>query len=105
MATYSATEVIAELDGKLSYRQLDYWCRYGAVVLAEDADGSGTRRRFTEIELAALHKLVARYNAINQQLEDIRDGKTWTEILRRVEFDQMVAAIGPNVVSYPVHSL
>lgn len=92
MKTYSATEAIAELDGKITYRQLDYWCRYGAVVLDEDADGSGSRRRFTEIELAALHKLADRYNAINRELEDIRDGKVWQQILRREQFDRMVGA-------------
>lgn len=91
MKTYSATEAIEALNGKITYRQLDYWCRYGAVVLAEEAGGSGTRRRFTEAEMAALHKLADRYNRINQELEDIRDGKVWNEILRVEELERMVS--------------
>jgi DNA-binding transcriptional MerR regulator len=84
MKTYSATEVIALLDGQITYRMLDYWLRTGVVCIDDGALGSGTRRRFTETEVRALRKLVDHYSALNAELEKIRDGVTWA-ILSQAE--------------------
>lgn len=51
MATTTARQLVSAPDAcrlaGISYRQLDYWCRNGVIIPAQDARGSGTRRRFT----------------------------------------------------------
>ena len=44
-----STVQVAAFSGA-SYRQLDYWCRTGALVPTFDARGSGTQRRYTAHE-------------------------------------------------------
>ena len=50
------THEVAMRSG-LSYRQLDYWLRSGFITIADDADGSGSRRRFTDDEVADVMKV------------------------------------------------
>lgn len=51
--TYSSSEACALAD--ITYRQLDYWCRIGALVpSAAAAKGSGSRRRFTRQDVLVL---------------------------------------------------
>jgi hypothetical protein len=38
----------------ITYRQLDYWCRTGAVVPLVDAKGTGSQRLFGEDQIAML---------------------------------------------------
>ena len=38
----------------ISYRQLDYWIRVGAITPTQRAHGSGTQRRFTQGEARAI---------------------------------------------------
>ena len=47
-AQFSTTDV-SRFSGA-SIRQLDYWCRIGALVPTIDARGSGTQRRYTAHE-------------------------------------------------------
>lgn len=54
MTTYSTRQVLALLDHRLTYRQLDYWIRRGIVVIECDAKGSGSQRRFNDAEVRAL---------------------------------------------------
>lgn len=45
-------------DRKLpTYRQIDYWCRTGAITPTRAASGSGSRREWTEHELDKLEAL------------------------------------------------
>lgn len=49
-----STPEVCRLTGA-TYRQVDYWCRVGLIRPGLcDARGSGTRRRFTEDDVAAL---------------------------------------------------
>lgn len=50
---YRAPE-ICRMTG-ITYRQIDFWARTGILVPSiEDANGSGTRRRYSETDLRAL---------------------------------------------------
>jgi len=85
---FTTTEVL-EMTG-LSYRVLDYWLRTGAITLARGTTpGSGVGRRYTEDEVHAIHTLVARYQQANADLEAIRSGKAWSDLLQ--EDDAIVA--------------
>ena len=53
--TYGAPRA-AQLAG-ISYRQLDYWTRAGAVAAEVHAAGSGSRRRFSEHQVCILRAL------------------------------------------------
>lgn len=48
-ATFSTSEMVA-VSG-LSYRRIDYWTRIGALIPAVPAAGSGSRRRYSRIEI------------------------------------------------------
>ena len=64
----------------LSFRVLDYWLRTGAIRLADGTTpGSGVSRRYSEDEVAAIQRLVARYEHANQEIEAIRSGRAWQE--------------------------
>lgn len=75
---YTSGEVL-ELTG-LSFRVLDYWLRTGAVRLADGTTpGSGVSRRYSQEEVAAIQRLVERYNRATGEIEAIRSGKAWVE--------------------------
>lgn len=71
METYSATQA-AEIVG-ITYRRLDYWARTDLVrPSAEDATGSGSRRRYTYRDLLEL-KVIKKLLDAGIKLESIRD--------------------------------
>jgi hypothetical protein len=51
-ATFTTNQVVRLAD--CSYRQLDYWCRLGAIHPLVDARGSGTRRLFSPRQAASV---------------------------------------------------
>lgn len=63
----------------VTYRQLDYWCRQGIITLQNDAHGSGSRRRVSEVENQAIAALVNELNAAEAHLEYLRSGIFFTE--------------------------
>jgi hypothetical protein len=63
-ATHTAQEVVAASG--ITYRQLDYWERIDVISAAQQADGSGTRRGYSDADLEAL--LV-----IGRVVQDLRD--------------------------------
>jgi hypothetical protein len=77
----SLMEVLADLDGRLTYRMLDYWVRTGAVTLQADARGSGSRRRVSPAEAAAIKDLLDFYEQTQHQLERLRSGALFAELL------------------------
>lgn len=76
---YTATEV-CELLG-VTYRQLDYWCRQEYIRIGTDARGSGSRRRFSEEEVAALARCIERTRQANAILDRFASGRMWDEEL------------------------
>lgn len=83
--TYSSAEVCALAD--ITYRQLDYWCRIGAIVpSAHTGTGSGNRRRFTaqDVLVLAVLALVGAHLRISM-LDDLGavlrgwDAATWDD--------------------------
>ena len=77
--SYSTDEVCAIVG--ISYRMLDYWLRRGYITIESPARGSGTQRRFTTDETAALACLVDRYNALNKELDQLADGTMWAAMM------------------------
>lgn len=66
----------------ISYRQLDYWTRQGVLIPAQDANGSGTQRLWSEDEariarmLGALRQLGARLRVLARVADVMR---AWPE--------------------------
>jgi DNA-binding transcriptional MerR regulator len=85
-APYFNTNEVLEMTG-LSYRVLDYWLRTGAINLADGSTrpGSGVSRRYSEDEVEAILLLVSRYQQANDEIEAIRSGKMWAELLAEQE--------------------
>lgn len=52
MSTYSTHEAAALAD--VTYRRVDYWVRAGKVTPSVRAQGSGSRRRWTEEDIERL---------------------------------------------------
>lgn len=44
-------------DLGVSYRQIDYWIRQGAITIAGNTEGSGTRRHFSDDDFRRLRFL------------------------------------------------
>lgn len=66
---YSTAEVVKRTG--LSYRQVDYLCRTGVLDPAVPASGSGTRREFSDSDLA-LALVVASLRAEGYTLSAVR---------------------------------
>lgn len=62
----------------MSYRQIDYWIRQGWID-AGDANGSGDRRQFTDVEVEAIMDVVAELAAIEQRMWRVRSGEFFHE--------------------------
>lgn len=77
MDNYTTPEV-CEIVG-VSYRMLDYWCRQGHVTIDGDARGSGSRRRFTPDEVAALVRCKQRCDEANAVLDSFQSGAMWKQ--------------------------
>ena len=74
---YFTTGEVLDVTG-LSFRVLDYWLRTGAIKLVDGTTpGSGVSRRYSLDEVAAIQRLVDRYNRANDEIEAIRSGKAW----------------------------
>jgi len=74
---------IAATGGRITYRQLDYWIRTGAVTLGDRERGSGRHRVFTPAEVAALVDLVDAYEMHRDMSALFRDGSLWASCLER----------------------
>lgn len=80
--TLSTFDVMAVAGA--SYRQLDYWCRTGAIGCDQPARGQGSHRRFTPRQ-AACTWVVARLAEMGAQRDTLRrafdalhdDGALW----------------------------
>ena len=60
--TLHSTSEAAALSGA-TFRQLDYWARTGVIAAASPAQGSGSRRRWSDEEVRAL-SVLARVAAV-----------------------------------------
>lgn len=77
----SIRELLADLDGRLTYRMIDHWIRTGAVALTYDARGSGSSRRVLPAEVAAIRDLVDVYERTGAELARMRSGALFAELL------------------------
>lgn len=74
-------EVVTLFDGRITYRQVDYWIRSGRITIGDTTRGSGSRRTFTRVEVAALIAYVdvcERHALLRAQLAS---GQVWRELL------------------------
>ena len=67
-------ELLDALPG-VSYRQLDHWLRTGAIRIAEDGNGSCSRRRISADECAAIRDLAQEYHRIQLLTHRLRSGE------------------------------
>ena len=74
-------DMLRELDGRVSYRQLDYWARTGAITLRHGAEGSGSRRMVMPDERLAIFALVEHYEMVQADLERLRSGELFQQLL------------------------
>lgn len=63
----------------ITYRQMDYWLRSGAIHAAVEARGSGTRRQFSEDQIPAL-RLVACVSRLGLHYVTNVVGAVWAQI-------------------------
>ena len=75
--TYTSDQVCALVG--VSYRMLDYWLRKGYVVIDQPEPGSGHARQFTPEDVAALHEVVAEYQAANTIIANFTSGELWKQ--------------------------
>lgn len=64
--TITSTKLLERIDGDVTYRQLDNWCRHG--YLGEDVmdTGSGKHRRFTLEHAEHIQRVVLLMNDLEQ---------------------------------------
>lgn len=84
IATTISATAICKAAG-VSYRSLDYWIRAGAIVPSLPAEGSGSRRGFTEREQEAI-VLIGQVQrdcaALGLTMSTETVGNLWTELTR-----------------------
>lgn len=85
--TTFSTKIAAEVAGA-SYRQVDYWCRTGALSPINNGAGSGNARSFTIDEIAVVAVLVELSNHGAQS-------DTWSTVAAWLS---MPAEMWPDVV-------
>jgi DNA-binding transcriptional MerR regulator len=69
--TLSSHEV-CRLTG-VTYRQLDYWVRTGLVQPHEQAHGSGSRRRWTDVDIERVRRLRVAARLVSGSITDALD--------------------------------
>lgn len=84
--TYSSAEVCGMVG--ISYRQLDYWLRCGKLHIDNDAEGSGSRRRWTGPDIEALRLCVAKLHEADSIVASFQDGTMWSQARRQVRADR-----------------
>ncbi len=86
--TYVETPTISSADvcraANISYRVLDWWVRTGAVTPSLGAHGSGSRRRWSEEELACLMAIARVWHDLHSlglQVENSFVKQLWVELM------------------------
>lgn len=90
---FTSAEVLEELNGAITYRQLDYWCREGTIHIAHDAEGSGHPRMFTQAEVDALRIFAIKYRQIHEELERLHDGTVWARAVNQTRWNHQHAQV------------
>lgn len=77
-------DALAAVDNRVTYRQVDWWIRTGAITLGDGTTrGSGYHRKWTPVEVAALAEFVNVYEQQRDMASLIRDGSAWVMCLER----------------------
>lgn len=83
----SSAEVLARLDGRVSYRQLDYWVRTGRIRPSyREARGSGSGRRWSPSDVDALEQIAALIERHDDEAAKLATGQMWRELHRGLRF-------------------
>jgi len=75
--------VLAAVDNRVTYRQLDYWLRTRRITLAGTVRGSGHHREWTPVEAAAFAEFVNIYEQQRDMTRLVADGSAWVMCLER----------------------
>lgn len=74
-----STRQVCVLVG-VSYRQLDYWLRTGAITSPDNTDvGSGRWRAWSQADVRRLKACVARLREARETLASFSSGEMWAE--------------------------
>lgn len=86
--THSSTEVCRGTG--LTYRVLDYWVRTGVITPYQEANGSGSRRRWSDAQFTHLAVMAEVHHYLNTHVseyvstdmmhslaEALREGRVW----------------------------
>jgi DNA-binding transcriptional MerR regulator len=82
-----STRDVLEQTG-LTFRVLDYWLRTGVIALDDPTPGSGMRRRYTEAEMAAIKRIIDRYQTAMAEIEAVRSGQAWADEIEDADSDR-----------------
>lgn len=72
---------------RVSYRQLDRWCRNGTIRLQDDAAGSGSRRRVTDAEAFGIQAVIDRWDHIKELHDQLVSGGVFRQAVAQFERD------------------
>ena len=77
----SSSDVVERLDGRITYRQLDYWVRIGRVTPSiNDAYGTGDRRRWSPADLRVLDQILTMLERHEAEAARLSSGDMWDEL-------------------------
>ena len=77
------TTAVVALEVGLSHRMLDYWVRSGVITPSIEANGSGSRRRFSQEQVDGIRTFVTLRNLVASP--DFRDRMISGEVVVRIE--------------------
>jgi hypothetical protein len=77
-------DALRAVGNRITYRQLDYWIRTGAITIGDGRrPGSGNRRTFTPAEIRALVEFVNAYEMHSDMTRLFADGSVWESCMER----------------------
>ena len=93
----SSTEIVERLNGRITYRQLDYWVRIGRVTPSiNDAYGTGDRRLWSADDLIVLDRILAMLERHEAEVARLSSGEMWDELHAEVAQPAPVRRLRPG---------
>lgn len=93
--------LVQKLAGRVTYRQIDYWCRTGQITLEHPGDGPGSRRRISPAEAFAIEAVVSEVEELNLRIDRLRSGAFFKNALMTAEYFEKAAERGEKSENVP----
>jgi len=83
----SSSEVVEQLAGRMTYRQLDYWIRVGRVTPSITLDeklpsGRAPDRRWSLADVIALERILDMLESHERDIDRLSSGQMWEDLHR-----------------------